>query len=83
MMLSMTSQMAEYQSKLRALRKSREACGQLDRPISVGTTFHGLPCDLTVGLSKARLRATLEALIDHEIAEITRSIEAHGVVVDE
>jgi hypothetical protein len=84
MKLSSTEMVVEYRARLKRLRLAREAVSEgAGGKLSCSTYHDGEQYDFVLMLSKATLKAHLTALLDHEINETVRAIEAHGVVVDE
>lgn len=83
MKLSSVEIMADYRARLKQLRDAREACLSSANSLVVRTWRHGGEIDFAALLSKSAVRASLATMLDHEIGETVRSIEAHGVEVDE
>jgi hypothetical protein len=84
MKLSSTEVIVEYRVRLKLLRAARAAVTDAaGGKLSCHTWHHGEEYDFSALLSKTNLKAQLRAMLDHEINEIVRAIEAHGVVCDE
>lgn len=82
MKLSATDLMTEYRAKLKELRRARHACRD-GAKLNAKTWRDGEEIDFVHLLSSSSLRASLTEMLDREIADVTRCIEAHGVDVDE
>ncbi len=82
MKLSSTPMIVEYRAKLTSLRAARNSLDG-DRNISCSTWYRGEEYNFCALLSKTAVKQSLAILLDREIAETVRSLEAHGVIVDE
>lgn len=84
MKLSSLALIAEYRETLKTLREAHAATKtDAGCKINCKTWYHGADIDFNALLPRARIKAHLEQMIQHEINETVRSLEAHGVVVDE
>lgn len=84
MKLSSINVVSEYREQLRTLRHARNSIAAgLPGSFNCKTWYHGEQIDFSVLIGKSKMKTELGRLIDHEIAETVRLLQAHGVVVDE
>jgi hypothetical protein len=81
--LSSVEIISEYRATLKALRAALRACGDGSNKLTCSTWHYGEQFDFCMLLGKGKIKGALAGMIQHEIEETKRDIEAHGVVVDE
>lgn len=84
MKLSSCDIIVEYRTALKSLRAAvRSLRSESHGKLNCHTWSDGVQHDFCALLSKPLLKSNLIEMLNHEIAEIVRALEAHGVVVDE